>query len=339
MAPSPRRFRAIIGLTVVAAAAAMGAGTSASQPATPSRPGASQPGRSGEIGIRLLQVPVSERNDPRARLYIIDHVAPGQVIHRKFQVANVGGAAAAVQLYAASASIKGGSFSFSSGRTQNDMTTWVRISPPAVNLAAGKRATLTATIAVPGDAPPGEQYGVIWAQVGGTGSGNIKLVTRVGIRIYLSVGPGNAPAANFTIGQPVASRTADGRPMLRVAVHNTGGRALDVRGSLQLTGGPAGLQAGPFPEAAIITLAPGQSYHLTFAMSPQLPNGPWQALITLQSGLVIRTERATVNFRAGVSAAAGFPTLPVAGGVAVAFLVAAAGIIVVRSRRSVLRRS
>ena len=51
------------------------------------------------------------------------------------------------------------------------------------------------TIAVPRDAAPGERYGVVWAEVraAAPAAGGITQVSRVGIRIYLSVGPGGRP--------------------------------------------------------------------------------------------------------------------------------------------------
>jgi hypothetical protein len=67
------------------------------------------------------------------------------------------------------------------------------------------------------------------------------------IRLYLSVGPGGAPAANFTIDSLTAKRTPDGHPTVLARVHNTGGRALDMNGTLRLVDGPGALDAGPYP--------------------------------------------------------------------------------------------
>ena len=222
------------------------------------------------MGIRLLQAPASEASDPRASLYIIDHLAPGTVVHREFQVSNLGNGPLHVTVYPAAATIGQGGFQFAAGHTQNEMTPWVRISQTTVNLAPHSAATLTATIAVPRDAPSGSQYGVIWAEQDTTGSGNVLLVSRVGIRLYLSIGAGGAPAPSFTVGTPTVSHTSGGSPIVHVPVHNTGGVALDVRGTLQLTGGPGGLQDGPFPAASVDTLAPGQAHPATFALSSKI---------------------------------------------------------------------
>ena len=104
------------------------------------------------------------------------------------------------------------------------------------------------TIAVPIDAAPGERYAVVWAETRSTPSeGGITQVNRVGIRIYLAIGAGGPPAADFTIDSLTAIRSADGRPMVVATVHNTGGRALDMSGTLELSAGPGGLSAGSVP--------------------------------------------------------------------------------------------
>jgi hypothetical protein len=252
----------------------------------------------GSIGLRLVDVPVSERNDPRAQIYIVDHVAPRTVIHRRIEVSNTTASTAHVVLYPAAATISKGSFLGSVGHTPNDLSTWTSVLPRSSDVPAGGRLTATVTIAVPNDAAPGEQYGVVWAEVRSApiAGGGVTQVNRVGIRLYLSVGPGGAPAANFTIDSLTAERSPDGRPMVLATVHNTGGRALDMSGTLELLSGPGGLRAGPFPATLGITMAIGRTEPVTFVLDKQLPAGPWDARITLHSGLIVRSARATITF-------------------------------------------
>jgi len=54
-----------------------------------------------------------------------------------------------------------------------------------------------------------------------TGAG-VTQDSRVGIRLYLSIGPGGAPAANFTITTLTAERSPKGIPMIVATVRNTG---------------------------------------------------------------------------------------------------------------------
>ena len=250
------------------------------------------------IGLRLLDVPAKASLDPRARIYIVDHLAPGTVIHRRIEIANTTASGARVALYPAAASLGKGAFLAAAGRARDELSTWTRVSPGASGVAAGKRKIAVVTIAVPSDAAPGERYGAVWAEVRSTpaAAGGITQVNRVGIRMYLSVGPGGPPAADFAITAVTATRARDGRPTVIATVHNTGGRAVDMSGTLRLDAGPGGLKAGPFPAQLGTTLAIGATEPVTIPLDTRLPAGPWKARVDLRSGLVERHVQATITF-------------------------------------------
>ena len=228
----------------------------------------------------------------------MDHLAPGTVIRRRIEVSNTTTSTAHVVVYAAAATIVKGSFLGSAGRTPNDLSTWTSIAPRSVDLAADAKKIATVSIEVPHDAAPGEQYGAVWAEVRSApaAGGGVTEVSRVGIRLYLSVGPGGPPAANFTIDSLTAKRTPDGRPTVVATVHNSGGRALDMNGTLQLLDGPGGLSAGPFPARLGTTLAIGDTEDVTIILDKQVPAGPWDARVLLKSGLLERSAHATITF-------------------------------------------
>lgn len=250
------------------------------------------------LGLRLLDAPSGAANDPRAQLYIVDHLAPGTLIQRRVEVSNGTASSTPVVLYSAAATIADGAFLGAPGDTPNDLSTWTSVNPGTSTVPAGGNVTATVTIAVPADAAPGEQYGVVWAEAssGPTNGGGVTQVSRVGIRLYLSVGPGGAPAANFTVDSLTAKRTADGRPSVIASVHNNGGRALDMFGTLELSGGPGGLSAGPFPASLGTTVAIGATESVMIVLDKQVPAGPWEAGITLHSGLLERRAQATITF-------------------------------------------
>jgi hypothetical protein len=255
------------------------------------------PPSDGGIGIRLVDAPVSARDDPRAMVYIVDHLAPGTVIDRRVEVFNTTGAPTKVSLYTAAAQIQDGSFVGSLGQTPNELSTWVSLNPADHEIGAGESVLTNVTISVPADAAPGEQYGVIWAEMRSAPSaGGVTQVSRVGVRVYLSVGPGNAPAADFVVDSLSPGRTADGQPVVTATVRNVGGRAIDMSGTLSLAAGPGGLSAGPFPAVLGATLAPGDTGPVTITLDKQLPAGPWDAEISLRSGLVERSANATITF-------------------------------------------
>jgi hypothetical protein len=79
-------------------------------------------------------------------------------------------------------------------------------------------------------------------------------------------------------------------------VTNTGGRALDISGALDLTSTSGDLQAGPYPAELGSTLAIGVTEPVTIAINTDLPAGPWGATITLGSGLVQRSATAQLTF-------------------------------------------
>lgn len=310
------------------------------------------PGRRGSsIGLRLVDAPVSARDDPRARVYIVDHLAPGTVIRRRVEVSNTTRASVHLDLYAAAASIAHGSFLGAGGHTANELSSWTSISPAKPDVPAGGTAIATVIIKVPRDAAPGERYGAVWAEARSApaAGGGVVQVSRVGIRLYLSIGPGGPPAAQFTLDSLTARRSPTGEPVVLASVHNTGGRALDMSGTLQLLAGPGGLKAGPFPATLGTTVGIGDTEPVTVTLDKQLPAGPWNARISLHSGLLEHTTQATVTFPAAgaspppAAAASSPPTttaarhtssrLPIIITIAVAVVLLAAGAGLARARR------
>ena len=251
------------------------------------------------FGMRLVDIPVQEAENPRAYRYIIDHLNPGTTIHRRVQIANLTPSAARITVYQDAASIRGGAFIGDVGQTPSYLTTWITMSRHSVSLAPHARAMVTVTIQVPPTASPGNLYGVIWAQetyLGKTSTGvNLIETNRVGIRIYLSVGPGGPSPVNFDITSIRGTRSPHGQFMVVAQVNNTGGQAIDATGTLKLTDGPGGLSAGPYEEPAV-TLAPGQSQPITVVLDKEMPHGSWQALIDLTSGITHRSAEATIDF-------------------------------------------
>jgi hypothetical protein len=231
-------------------------------------------------------------------LYIVDHLAPGTVIHRRIEVSSTVTGRTQGLLYPAAAVITRGSFQGADGHTPNELSSWTSVAPGRFDLATGGRMTATVTVVIPRDASPGERYAVVWAETRSPTAkgGGVVAVSRVGIRLYLSVGPGGAPAAGFKIESLAAQRSTTGLPVVVARVRNTGGRALDLGGTMSLKDGPGGLRAGPFNARLGTTLAIGASDAVTIALDERLPAGPWDARLTLHSGLLAHTAAATITF-------------------------------------------
>ena len=286
---------------LLAVATAIGALLGAGAPAVASAPTAQSPhgnasAASGGVGVRLVDVPVDAARDPRARQYIVDELAPGSTIHRRIEVANKTTSPVRVGVYASAATIVGGSFVGAAGHTANELSSWTGLSRESLEVAPGGVARDTVTLAVPKDAAPAERYAVIWAEVTSTGSGNVTLINRTGIRMYVAVGGHNAPSARFTVDTITAQRDPDGRPVVLAQVHNTGGRALDISGTLALSKVIGALSAGPYQVQLGTSLAPGQSEPVKIVLNDQIADGPWNATIALRSGLLHEKYHARITF-------------------------------------------
>lgn len=248
------------------------------------------------LGIRLLDAPTNRADDPRARVYVVDQVKPGATFTRHVEVSDGDPTAMDVLVYPAAARITGGQFEVAERGEPGLVPQWVTVTPDRVHLEPGQRVAVTVTVRVPKDAPPGEQYGAVVAERPATSGAPLAVAVRAAIRVYLSVGPGGEPASDFTVDTLTAERDASGRPRVVAQVHNTGGRALDMSGTLRLSKGPGGLSAGPFPATLGTTLGIGQTEPVTVLLDKALPDGPWLATLELQSGLLRRKVEGTILF-------------------------------------------
>jgi hypothetical protein len=260
------------------------------------------------FGLRLVDVPVSEAHNPRALRYIIDFLPPGAVIHRRILILNEERRTARFSMYPDAAQITGGSFVGDVGQTRSELTSWITLQHRAVTLRPQASVMDMVTIRVPRHPTRGEHYGVIWVQqvahVHAASGVTIREVSRVGIRIYLAVGPGGVPPTRFAVASIAGHRTPQGQPVITARVHDLGGRAVDLSGTARLAAGPGGASAGPYRIYRVITLAPGQSGTVTFLPGRRLPSGPWRATIELTSGITRHSGSAVIQFAAGATTTA-----------------------------------
>lgn len=246
----------------------------------------------GSVGVRLLDAPVDRADDPRAKLYIVDFLAPGATISRRIEVSNGTDAEQLIKLYPGVAKLDQGNFIALPKKKTSDLVTWTTVDPTEVTIPAGESAIATVTIAVPPTASAGERYGAVWAELPPNTSNGVTEVNRVGIRMYIAVGEGGEPATDFTIGKLKAGHDNAGNQAVGAPIVNTGGRAIDVTGQLQLTKGVT--TVGPLP-ASTVTLAPGQSGLLTVAIRPATTRGPWNAQLDAASGQIEHTAKGRVK--------------------------------------------
>jgi hypothetical protein len=249
------------------------------------------------LGVRLLDAPSNRAHDPRARVYVVDQVKPGAVFTRHVEFSNGDRTAMDVVVYPATAVVKNGGFAIASRGVVGPVQQWASVTPQQLHLEPGARKPVTVTFRVPSDAPTGEVYGgVVAERPAQRTTQGVSVALRAAVRVYLSVGEGGEPASDFTVDSLTAGRDSKGAPYVLAQVHNTGGRALDMSGSLRLKNGPGGLSAGPFAARLGTTLGIGQSGLVLVPLDKAIPPGPWLASLELQSGQLRRKVEGTITF-------------------------------------------
>lgn len=275
-------------LLVGAAIVVVMTGSAAAEPVDPPPPG---------VGIRLVEAPTDRADDPRARSYIIDRVGAGSTFTRRIEVSNGDPQPMDVLLYGTTATLRDGDFSVGPADATGGVAEWISVTPRSARLQPGQRLEAVVSVTVAEDAPDDEYYGaVVVERPAVRGVAGVSNGLRAAVRVYLSVGQGSEPASDFLVDSMAAERGADGRPVVTALVRNTGGRALDLSGSLSLSEGPGGLSGGPFLAQLGTTLAPGDTGPVTVPLDQAVRGGPWTATLTLRSGLLERQARAQITF-------------------------------------------
>lgn len=283
----------------------------------------------GSVGIQLLDVPVSRRNDPRALVAVVDHVHPGTVIERRVRVWNGTKERIHFNMMAGAATINGDEW-LDDPFGSNELSSWVTFAPRTFTVRGKSSHTVLTTIRVPRDATAGERYGALFAITdASSGEGNLKTRSAVGIRMFVSVGPGGEPPSSFTVSNLRATPAA-----VLGDVHNDGARALDVSATLTLDDGP--LSAGPF-EGPATTIAVGATGTVVVQVPAGLPRGPWDAKLVLRSGRVVHELFGTITLpvrgRRTVELGTEGPSLVLAAGSAVLGSLALLALLLRRRKR------
>ncbi|MFI5927685.1 hypothetical protein ACIA3K_17060 [Micromonospora sp. NPDC051543] len=323
---------------LLASVALVALGVSAA-PAVAVREQRQDPADDAAISIRMLDIPASRVQDPRAQVYIVDHLNPGMTIHRRVEVQNTSDETQKIDFYSGAAAVENNAFAVPEGRTGNELSGWIRLKTATLELDPGERRPVEVEIAVPRKASKGERYAAIWAQVTSSKerTGNVTQIHRVGIRVYLDVGPGGEPPTDFRIDGLAAEPGTGEFPVVTAKITNTGQRALDMTGSVSLR--KAAVQAGPFKVTNGVTILPGQNGQVRVEVNQSLPAGTWEVHAKLASGTVERTATGTIALPVAAPMAVTTTTGPswlvyTVGGLAVLVLVILGGWYLVRRQRT-----
>lgn len=281
------------GALSIVAAVALIVGTTTTAGSTQATTGA-EPGAAGTITFGMAE-PTSEapHADPRARYQIVDHIEPGETLERRLRLTNGTDEAIPAELYVGAARLVDGTFTFATRDRTNDLTRWTTVRPTARRLNPSSHTEVTVRIAVPGGASDGERYGMVWAEVP-AGAGTT--TTRLGLRMYVHVGPGDAPRTDIALDRVRPHRSVDGTARLDVTLRNAGSRAAELAGTVTAgrgEGEPADV-VGRFASA----LAPGASTTVPVALDDSVRSGSRRVEIEIAANGVRRRAHATVSFPA-----------------------------------------
>jgi hypothetical protein len=139
-------------------------------------------------GVSIL--PARPTTDPKTSSWFIYRLDPGKEIKDTVAVVNLSDQEKRVKLYPVDAmTTADGGFALKQRSQENEgIGKWITLDEDEVVLEPGKRRKVSFTISVPSKAEPGDYLGGIVAQpVVGSSEGNIKVVTRTGVRVYLTV--------------------------------------------------------------------------------------------------------------------------------------------------------
>lgn len=297
------------------------------------------------MSIGLADTDAHRSDDPRSAFYVVDAVTRGNTFERTLRVTNTTTESVTVALYIGDAAIVDRRFAFDVAPEDDGVSGWSQVSPAQLTIAPGTSEHASVVITPPSDLTAGERYGVIWAELPRSGGNAGVVVNRVGVRIYLAVGSETSFTNDLTVDQLTAIRDPDGRAVVAVNITNTGTRALDLSGTVDLAreSGTASAQLDPGT-----VLPPGDSGEALARFDGDLADGPWDATVSVSGNGVERRGTATISFPAepdrrarpvvveavGNDSSAAAPLVALA--VALTGLVLAA--LVVRARASVGRR-
>ena len=196
------------------------------------------------LTVAVAEPDISE-GDPGGGAYLVEDLEPGSSLRRRIVVTTTSTQPIEASFYAAGASLARHRFEFADGRAHNELSRWVTVRPRAATVHAGTPTTVTVEIRVPRGALAGERVAMVWAE---TARANV--VSRVGVRSYVTVGGGHA-RPELELGDLVATRKAAGGVDLGVVVRNTGRRAAELTGTVELAS-PAGRERLVLPGGFVV---------------------------------------------------------------------------------------
>ncbi|MFT3944692.1 MAG: hypothetical protein QM705_12850 [Ancrocorticia sp.] len=206
----------------------------------------------------------TDANGADGRISLRHELDPGSTVSDAIEVRNTGSTEGVFKVYAGDGVVgANGAFDIAAGDPE-DSGAWITVDgldDGALTLAAGESRVLPVSIAVPGDAVPGDHPAGIVVALSQQGDG-VTVTHRVGVRLHLQVTGNIAPALEITSSEltfePSAVPFAQGTARMTYTLVNTG----NVRTGAVISGhtqGPFGLGAASGVTDAPVELLPGDT--------------------------------------------------------------------------------
>jgi hypothetical protein len=242
---------------------------------------ASQPAPAAENAEFSLRPDRPASAEARDRSYVVRTVKPGDQLGDRLLAVNLTDAPIELDVAPVDATVTGDG-QFAPGAAAEGDGRWITVTPNRVRVPARGTTPVDVRIRVPADAAAGDHIAAVVAQKAGapTGSGNVRLVQRVGVRVYLTVdGAGESSRQG---GQGRSFEITDLRwagDAFEVDVQNTGDLLVEPLGSLAISRG--GLDATD--DVPVLGTVPPQELR-TFKVPPPraLEPGTYDARIKLR---------------------------------------------------------
>jgi hypothetical protein len=229
--------------------------------------------------------PATPQGQPDRRTHFTLQGAPGQAVQDHVLITNSSKVNAAFDVYATDAfNTATGAFDLlPAARKPTDIGSWVTFPKSTVEIPAGASITLQFQVTVPPNATPGDHAGGVVVSLS-TGT-DVKLDSRVGVRLYLRV-PGNLrPVLSVSYLKPDYHGTANpfggGRVDVSYTVENTGNIRLQSHPKLLVETALFGIGLAETKLPDLPELLPGGKVSYTGHADGVFPTGPQTVTIEL----------------------------------------------------------
>jgi uncharacterized membrane protein len=181
---------------------------------------------------------------------------------------------------------------------------WAKPAGATIAVPAGKTIEVPFTVAVPGNATPGDYVGGIVTSL--TQPGNTETINverRLGIRIKLRVGGELTPALSV---ENLTAKFSGGNATVSYTIHNTGNASLSAAQTVHVEGPFSVFRVDAAPIAAAPELLPGETWNVSVPVKDVTAAVDLTATVTLTpvmtdasgSTASLKPVEKTVHFRA-----------------------------------------